>query len=218
MKVCREGWPFIFICGGLAAIAATVARWGEIRWLWGGAGILGVFAGFCLYFFRDPSRSIPRGEDLILSPADGRVLEVIEEKDAESGKAMQVVRIFLSLFDPHLQRSPIAGRIRRMRYTPGKFLDARDPQAAAVNEQNRIEIEVSQGQPIVVTQIAGFLARRIVAWVNQGQRVAAGDKLGLIRFGSQVDIGLPLEAMVMVKPGDRVRAGESVIGQYQRVG
>lgn len=210
MGIVREGWPFILGCLGVSGGFALAARLWGIGFFAFASGIFFLAAGFCAYFFRDPARTLPTGQGLILCPADGKVMEVVP--GTHEGKAVQIVRIFLSVFDPHLQRTPITGTVKKITYVKGKFLDARDPKAAFENEQNHILIE-GEGVSLVVTQIAGLIARRIVCWVNEGQAVKAGDKIGLIRFGSQVDIILPASANVKVKAGDVVTAGDLVLAQ-----
>jgi len=216
MRITKEGYPFIV--GTLAA--ALLFTWlafalqnGPLGWA---AGVVYGAAGFCAYFFRDPKRAIPSGDRLILSPADGKVVDVSEGKDPAWTEPVWVLRIFLSVFEPHLQRAPVAGTVRAIRYTKGKFLDARHPQAHFENEQNRLEISPSQlksAGPIVVTQIAGLIARRIVCWVNESQALQAGELFGLIRFGSQVDMVLPKSAQLKVKLGDHVKAGSTIIAE-----
>lgn len=215
MKIAKEGWPFI-----LGSAATAILFWilaASLRSTFFGflTGVNVLAALFCAYFFRDPARAIPAGDRWILSPADGKVMEVIEGRDPISTEPVWILRIFLSVFEPHIQRAPVAGRVRMIQYKKGKFLDARDPQAAFENEQNRIEISGSEGgKPlIVVTQIAGLIARRIVCWVKEGQMVAAGEQIGLIRFGSQVDMVLPKAATVRVKAGDHVTAGDTIIAE-----
>jgi phosphatidylserine decarboxylase len=165
---------------------------------------------FCLYFFRDPERDPAQDPSFILAPGDGRVLEVAEEKNARLGGNAKVVRIFLSIFDVHVQRSPISGRISEIEYRKGKFYDARHPSACLENERNSILIEGDHLKAVVV-QIAGFIARRIVCWVRQGEPVRIGGRLGLIRFGSQVDLFLPENVEICVKKGDRVAGGMTVV-------
>jgi phosphatidylserine decarboxylase len=225
MRIVREGWPFILGCliaSDLFLAGAIVLKSGILT---GIALIFFLATAFCAWFFRDPSRVIPAGDRLMLSPADGRILEIAERKDPVASDPVWVLRIFLSIFEPHLQRSPVAGKVRAIEYKKGKFLDARDPRAPFENEQNRIEIEPSpsalslQGEggqmpgegTIVVTQIAGLIARRIVCWVKEGQTVQAGERIGLIRFGSQVDVVMPKTARLRVKQGDFVTAGDTVL-------
>jgi len=164
------------------------------------------------YFFRDPDREIPTGEDLILSPADGRVLEVMPVHGEGYGEG-QVVRIFLAPWDVHVQRVPVSGRVIETNYKPGVFLDARSPRAAFMNESNSVIIESKQGR-VLVRQIAGFLARRIVCWVDSDDMVEAGERLGLIRLGSQTDIFIPSDVKIEVKRDDRVLGGVTIIGRW----
>jgi len=217
MKLCPEGWPFVIgpLCGALALMAVARNFHSITAGVFAGLAILA--AGFCAYFFRDPPRTIPKNDKLILSPADGKVMEIVETNDLTSTTPVQVIRIFLSVFDPHLQRMPVAGRVSRIQYTEGKFLDARDPRAAFENEQNRVVIDPDKSSnltsKVVVTQIAGLIARRIVCNVTEGQTLAAGDKIGLIRFGSQVDMIVPKNVVWKVRPGDRVLGGQTVLAE-----
>lgn len=214
MKIHKEGWPFVTGCLVAAGLAWFIANLWHSTLLGFISGILFLLMGFCAYFFRDPARVIPTHPKLVLSPADGKIMEIIEGKDPVSTEPSWILRIFLSVFDPHIQRAPVAGRIRAIRYKKGKFLDARDPQACFENEQNRIEIVKADGSaPVVITQIAGLIARRIVWWIKEGQEVKAGEQIGLIRFGSQVDMVLPKTAKLRVKAGDVVTAGDHVIAE-----
>jgi phosphatidylserine decarboxylase len=212
MRIVREGWPFILGCliaSDLFLAGAIVLKSGILT---GIAVICFLATAFCGWFFRDPARVIPPGDRLFLAPADGRILEIIEGKDPIATESVWILRIFLSVFEPHLQRSPVAGKVRAIKYKKGKFLDARDPKAPFENEQNRIEIIPDSGVPaLVVTQIAGLIARRIVCWVKEGQAVQAGERIGLIRFGSQVDVVMPKSARLRVKQGDFVTAGDTVL-------
>jgi phosphatidylserine decarboxylase len=214
MRIVREGWPFIIGCLVASDIFLLCAIFLKYRSCVVLAVVFLILTAFCAYFFRDPARVVPQDPKLVLSPADGKVLEVIEAKDSSSREPVWMIRIFLSVFDAHLQRSPMAGRVGRIQYTKGKFLDARDPKAHFENEQNRIEIESSDGaHRFVVTQIAGLIARRIVCWVKEGQTVQAGERMGLIRFGSQVDVVLPKTCRIKVKAGDVVRAGDGILAE-----
>ncbi len=214
MRIVREGWPFIL--GSLVAsdifLLCGIFLKSTIGIVF--AVLFFLATAFCVYFFRDPARVIPTGKNLILSPADGKILEIVEGKDPVSSGPVWILRIFLSIFEPHLQRSPVAGKIRKIDYKKGKFLDARDPKAPFENEQNRIEIVPNSGKAtLVVTQIAGLIARRIICWVKEGQTVQAGERIGLIRFGSQVDVVLAREARLRVKAGDFVTAGNTIIAE-----
>lgn len=202
MFIAKEGIPFIVVP---LAVGVALFFTGN-RWL-AGLGVVCVLASlFCAYFFRDPARTIPAGENLVLSPCDGTVMEVTEEN------GMKVIRMFLSVMNVHLQRSPVAGTVKSVEYRPGKCVPAMRPDAHIVNEQNVITIETPKGT-YIVKQIAGILARRVVSWVKAGDRLEKGQKIGLIKFGSQVDLHFPPDVRVMVKPGDVVVAGETILGE-----
>jgi phosphatidylserine decarboxylase len=213
VAIAREGFPFIIapFAAGLTLIiipfaAGLDAAYPALFLLCLALGIAAaVFALFCVFFFRDPKVKITAGENLILSPCNGTVLE-IEEKDSE-----RVLRVFLSIFNVHLQRSPVTGTVKSVEHRDGKFLAAWNPQAQALNEQNIIAIESAAGS-FVVRQIAGFLARRCVSRVKAGDALKAGDKIGLIKFSSQVDLHVPKKAEITVRPGDKVRAGVTPVG------
>jgi phosphatidylserine decarboxylase len=206
MKIAKQGWPFVigcFIAGSMFLELGQILKAVWPAWV-AGFGFLAAF--YCAFFFRDPRRVIPQGDRLILCPADGKIVEVAETNGT------WLVRIFLSVFDPHIQRVPQACTIKSIRYTEGKFLDARHPQAHFENEQNRLEL-MSGPVSITVIQIAGLIARRIVCWVKEGQTLAAGEQFGLIRFGSQVDMTFSGPADVKIKVGDRVKAGETIVAE-----
>jgi phosphatidylserine decarboxylase len=172
-----------------------------------------VFGGFCTYFFRDPEpdETVLSQEGVIVSPADGKILE-IGPVNGEGYGPGQVIRIFLSVFDAHTQRAPVSGQVRSVVYQPGMFLDARDHRAPFVNEQNSILIDSPVGL-VMVKQLAGLIARRIVCWVRSGHDVQAGDLIGLIRFGSQVDLYLPAGVVIKVKEGSRVYCAKTIVAE-----
>jgi phosphatidylserine decarboxylase len=209
MKIAKQGWPFVIGCFIAGSMLLEVGNILHAAWPVWGTALAYLGALYCAYFFRDPARTIPTGDGLILSPADGKILEIVEQNEA--GGSIRLVRIFLSIFDPHIQRAPMAATIRSISYTEGKFLDARHPQAHFENEQSRMDL--SARVPITVTQIAGLIARRIVVWVKEGQALKAGEQYGLIRFGSQVDITFTASARMRVQAGDRVKAGETVLAE-----
>lgn len=198
MNIAKEGLPFIAGAG-----IAGACLWFIVKPI----GII-VLAGavFFLYFFRDPHRNILQSDNGILAPADGKVMEIANEGN------IMVIRIFLSVFNVHIQRSPVAGMIKSVVYQPGKFLPAMNVGAHIVNEQNIFTVETPHGE-IVVRQIAGILARRVVSWVVPGQAVEAGQKIGIIKFGSQVDVAVPAAAQMLVKKGDHVIAGVTVLAR-----
>ncbi|MCL2144530.1 MAG: phosphatidylserine decarboxylase [Endomicrobia bacterium] len=202
MPIVKEGLPFILI-PLLIGLVLIFAGSGRILFI---AGILCILAAlFCVYFFRDPAIEITQGEGLILSPCNGTVLEVSENEKEK------VVRVFLSVLDVHLQRSPIDGKVTNVEYKPGKFLKAMEPEAHIVNEQNLITIENENGT-YMVKQVAGILARRCVSWVKAGDVLKTGDKIGVIKFSSQVDLHMPKNIDIKVKKDDKVVSGVTVFG------
>jgi phosphatidylserine decarboxylase len=167
--------------------------------------LLGVF---CFAFFRDPERVIPGDPGAVVSPADGRVVVVTDEPHAERpGKR---ISIFLAVWNVHVNRSPASGTITALDYQPGKFLAAMRAAASAQNEQNIFTLATSEGE-IICKQIAGYIARRVVAWKKPGDTVARGERIGLVRFGSRADVWLPASAKIVVKPGDHVAGGSSIL-------
>jgi phosphatidylserine decarboxylase len=165
-------------------------------------------AAFVAFFFRNPDRHIPEGNNLIVSPADGKVVKISQTNSWE-----QTISIFLNIFNVHVNRSPISGELQNVEYKRGKFKAAFDEEASRVNEQNVITIE-NQRIQIVVRQIAGLIARRVVCWKMKGCNLQRGELIGLIRFGSRVDVVLPRQVKISVKVGDKVRGGSSIIGEY----
>jgi phosphatidylserine decarboxylase len=206
MPIVKEGYPFI-LPPLLLGLIFIFANWGRISFLFGVLCLL--ISVFCLYFFRDPSIEITKGDNLILSPCNGMILE-INENETE-----KIIRVFLSVFDVHLQRSPVSGRVISVKHQPGKFLKAMDPQAHISNEQNIITIENESGK-YVVKQIAGILARRCVSWVKEGDILEAGDKIGLIKFSSQVDLHFPKSADIKVEEGEKVVSGVTVFAKLNK--
>ncbi len=175
--------------------------------------VFGLFF-FVLYFFRDPERIVPADEKIIVSAADGMVVDIVEmdEPDFKLGK-MKRVAVFLSVFDVHINRSPVEGRVKSTTYKAGDFLDVRHPDSSIRNECRSWYLETSHG-PVAVRQIAGLVARRIVAWSKEGDTVARGFRFGMIRFGSRTEVFLPLECTVLVKPGDRVQGAATPIARW----
>ncbi|HEV2489886.1 MAG TPA: phosphatidylserine decarboxylase family protein [Candidatus Acidoferrales bacterium] len=179
------------------------------RWWW--ATVLVVLGLFVIYFFRDPERRIPSDPEAVLSPADGRVVEIVDERSGDSpGKR---VSIFLSIFDVHVNRAPVAGKISRLEYKPGRFMAAWKGKASAENEQNLIAIQTPRGE-MTFKQIAGWVARRILFWKRLGDDVLAGERVGMIRFGSRVDVWLPASAEILVRRGQRVAGGATVLARW----
>ncbi|HUE51891.1 MAG TPA: phosphatidylserine decarboxylase [Terriglobales bacterium] len=197
----RDGYYY-----GLALIGAGILLGWLTRPAWAILPIL--LACFFLCFFRDPERAIPQEPDTLVSPADGKVTDISTVVVGQEKRLR--VSIFLSVFDVHVNRSPFAGVVRDIRYQSGKFLDARSPDCAEMNEQNIVTVE-GDGQTVVFKQIAGLLARRIVFYPKVGDRLVRGQRVGLIKFGSRTDVLFDAGARVNVKVGDRVKGGASVV-------
>ena len=205
-----EGYPFI---GGFA-LASLI-----LFWLWTPLGWLGTVATlWCAYFFRDPPRLTPIREGVVVAPADGRVSRLtnaVPPPELELGaRPLLRISIFMSVFDCHVNRSPVSGRIERMVYRAGKFLSADLDKASEDNERNALVIAAG-GVRIAVIQIAGLIARRIVPFVREGDAIAAGQRIGMIRFGSRVDVYLPEGARALVGEGQRAVAGETVLADLK---
>ncbi len=195
-----------YIYGLSLLVVAAVVAWATHSWLWAILPLL--LAAFFLWFFRDPTRQIPTGAGLIVSPGDGLVTETTQIATPEGPR--QRISIFLSVFDVHVNRSPIAGVLTSVRYQKGQYLNAMNPASADRNEQNIVTVR-GDGYEITFKQIAGLLARRIVFNPREGSSVERGQRVGLIKFGSRVDVVLPVEAVLAVKVGQRVRGGASVL-------
>jgi phosphatidylserine decarboxylase len=203
IPVAPEGWPFI-----LAPVAVACVLWA--LGLGVPAALLTGIALGCLFFFRDPERMAPTLPGAILAPADGRVVEVEEVADPFVGEGVRV-SIFLSPLDVHVNRSPIGGLVTEVKYRPGRFLAAYRGEASDVNERCTLHLQ-GEAARVTVTQVAGILARRIVCRPRPGDKLEQGERFGLICFGSRTDLLVPEGIEVRVRPGDRVRGGESVIG------
>jgi phosphatidylserine decarboxylase len=201
----RDGY---FYGLALIAVAAAVGL-ATSHWSWTALPLL--LAAFFLWFFRDPERVIPQEPGLIVSPADGRVTEVARIRTPQGDRYR--LSIFLSVFDVHVNRSPVEGLLREVRYRKGEYLNALDPASAVRNEQNLAVVDCAEGYTVSFTQIAGLLARRIVFNRRAGDRLERGERVGLIKFGSRTDVVMPGEAEVLVKVGDRVRGGASVLAR-----
>lgn len=197
--------PLLGVAGALFLI--RLPGWGLLPLL------LAVGVGF---FFRDPERAIPQGPGLVVAPADGRVM-VLRQGVAAEGEGpgpFSLVSIFLSVLDVHVNRAPYGGRVENLQYRRGRFVVAWREEASRVNEQAVIGLATPDG-PLMVKQIAGVLARRVVTWIRPGQEVKTGERIGLIRFGSRVDLLVPSRVALTVKVGDKVRGGETVVGVFR---
>lgn len=181
---------------------------------WPLALLLGILAAFMAFFFRDPERQPPSDPNVIVAPADGRVTRVRQVAEKSNEVSANVVSIFLSPLDVHINRAPIAGEITNVAYTRGKFLMATNENASLVNEQNALTIK-GERVTIVCKQIAGILARRIVCWKQPGERLALGERFGLIKFSSRTDVLLPADVEVVIAEGARVKGGTTIIGRIR---
>lgn len=204
IPVAAEGWPFII---PLAMVTALLFALG-----WRNTGIvLLVLTLFVLFFFRDPERAVPPGEDVVVSPADGRVIVIKDTYEPDYLKQdVKQISIFLSVFNVHVNRAPIGGSVEVVKYNPGKFHVASVDKASLVNEQTSMVIATGKNK-ILVKQIAGLIARRIVCYARPGDMIKTGERYGLIRFGSRVDMFLPKNAELRVKLGDKVGGARDVI-------
>jgi len=204
MRIAREGYPFILTPAFLALLALVAG--------WKGTGlVLGLLSLPFIGFFRDPERKPPAGEGLILSPADGRVVKIgPSEKEGPGTK----ISIFLSPLDVHINRAPVGGKVEEVRYQSGRFFAAYKDEASENNERNALKIVDAKGRILKVVQVAGVLARRIVCHVKKGDSLQQGQRLGLIMFGSRVDLFLPETSHVKVAVGQHVKGGETIIGRF----
>ncbi len=200
-----EGWPFILVPAGVALLLYLLG-WPKVAL---GVGLLALFM---LYFFRDPERIPPERPGAVLAPADGKVVEIREVTDHFVGPGRQV-SIFLSPLDVHVNRAPVGGLVVGVEYRAGRFLPAYRAEASEVNERATVHLQ-GQDVRVTVTQIAGVLARRIVCRLRGGEKLQAGERFGMIRFGSRVDLVLPRSVRMEARAGDRVRGGESIIGVF----
>ena len=212
-KVARDA--YLFLSGGVGASIVLLAAGIIFRndWLFWGVGLCGVFVGCVIFFFRDPERVISAGENDVVSPADGKVAAVVREHNSEffQGEVIRV-SIFLSVFNVHINRIPFTGTAAYYRYIPGAFLAAFKEEASQRNERTIVGITRGSSK-VAFKQIAGIIARRIVCTVQEGQKVTAGERCGLIKFGSRVDVLLSLDAEVIIKKGQRVYGGLTIIGR-----
>ncbi|HEY3130506.1 MAG TPA: phosphatidylserine decarboxylase family protein [Acidobacteriota bacterium] len=202
MKIVADAYRFLIPLLLIAILFAFLRQYGL-------AAAAAILALFVIFFFRDPEREIPAKDGMIVSPADGKVVRIATGK----GNLPLQVSIFLSVFDVHVNRAPIEGRVTRMEHRKGSFKAAFDDAASLENERNIVDIE-GGNHSVEVVLIAGLIARRIVSWISPGDRLERGQRIGLIRFGSRVDLFLPRDVELHVKKGDHVRGGASIIGKF----
>ena len=205
----REGLPFIAIAGAVAVVGLFL--WQPLFW------IAAIVAAWVVYFFRDPPRVTPVDPDLVVSPADGRISAVVVgTPPAELGLGPDPrlrISVFMNVFDCHVNRAPLAGRVAKIAYRPGKFINAELDKASEDNERNGIVLDTAHG-PVGVVQIAGLVARRILCYVAEGDDLAPGERIGMIRFGSRLDVWLPPSTPALVAEGQTAIAGETVLARF----
>jgi phosphatidylserine decarboxylase len=208
--IAREGWPFLAIAL-ILAISATVwcAAWSIPVW---------IIALFVLQFFRDPPREIPQTVGAVLSPADGRVIKVERAQDPYGQREAILISVFMNVFNVHSNRSPVDGKIEQVQYFPGKFVNADLDKASLENERNAIVLRTADAQTVTFVQVAGLIARRILCYVKAGDVLTRGQRYGFIRFGSRVDVYLPVDADVKVSIGDKVSATTTILAMLPQNG
>ena len=203
--IAREGWPFVLGSLGAAVIVWAVADFGWSLPFW-------LLAIFVVQFFRDPPREVPQQANAVLAPADGRIVKVEKAHDPYTGRDALLISVFMNVFNVHSNRSPVDGTVERVEYSRGSFVNADLDKASTENERNAIVIHLD-GERITVVQVAGLIARRILCYVKAGDRLARGQRYGFIRFGSRVDVYLPLTARPRVAVGDRVAATSTILAE-----
>ena len=209
IPIVREGMPFV---AGAAVLTggAWLAGWTIPTCLFGTLTL------FTAWFFRNPARKVPTQAGIVVSPGDGKVIAIDREFEPRYIKDASIrVSIFLNVFDVHVNRIPCAGTVEDIVYQPGKFVAANKPEATIQNEQNALCLKTTEGVKVLCVQVAGLIARRIVCWLMAGARVATGERYGLIRFGSRMDLYLPATSTIRVSVGDRVKGGETIVGELR---
>lgn len=201
--IAQEGWPFIAIAVALLVIAAAISLWLAIPFA--------IIFIFVLQFFRDPQREVPAGDNLVLSPADGRIVAIDSVKDPYSGRDALKISVFMNVFNVHSNRMPVDAAVDSIEYFPGKFFNASLDKASEQNERNAMQLTTPDGQQMTVVQVAGLVAKRILCYVEPGNHLEAGDRYGFIRFGSRVDLYLPTTAKPKVIIGEKVQATATVL-------
>lgn len=209
MPIVQEGIPFVGTAGGLT-LACGWLDWPV------GAVVFSALTLFTAWFFRNPRRTIPQEPGLIVAPGDGKIVAIDEEYEPRFLKERSIrLSIFLNIFDVHVNRIPCEGTVEDVVYQPGRFVAANRPDAGLRNEQNALMLRTAGGAKVLCVQVAGLIARRIVCWASPGEVVQRGERFGLIRFGSRMDTFLPLSTVLRVAVGDRVKGGETVLGELR---
>ncbi len=204
----KEGWPFIAIAFFVALFATLFFGAGVVSFLcW-------LVLAFVVQFFRDPPRAVPAGAGLILSPADGRIVKVERVRDPYGERDAMLISVFMNVFNVHSNRSSIDGTVTHVQYSPGLFVNADLDKASTENERNAVVLMTPQGHMVTLVQVAGLIARRILCYVSVGDKLSRGQRYGFIRFGSRVDVYLPVDAVVKVAPGDTVAATSTVLATF----
>ena len=206
--IAKEGWPFLG-----AATAASVLVTLKFGFLW--ASPLWILTLFILQFFRDPPRVVPPGETNVLSPADGRIVAIEPVDDPYLNRRALKISVFMNVFNVHSNRAPVDGLVKQRWYNPGAFVNAALDKASVENERNALWIQTPSGQDVTCVQVAGLIARRILCYVEPGAVLQRGQRYGFIRFGSRVDVYLPLDAQARVVIGEKVSATETILAQLQ---
>jgi phosphatidylserine decarboxylase len=206
--IAREGWPFL----GASFAAALLATWFGGWW----SAPFWIVAAFVLQFFRDPPREVPQGEALVLSPADGRIVQVGPARDDYLKRDALKISVFMNVFNVHSNRSPVDGTVEAVLYFPGRFVNADLDKASTDNERNALHLRTPEGEDVACVQVAGLIARRILCYTREGERLARGQRYGFIRFGSRVDVYLPSGSSPRVAIGDKVRATCTVLAHLPR--
>lgn len=204
--IAREGWPFI----GFTLLAAVAVQFAA-GWIW--AAPLWLMFIFCVQFFRDPPRPIPGDAHSILSPADGRIVAIEPVRDPWLERDALKISVFMNVFNVHSNRSPVDGEVKQRWYHPGRFINADLDKASTENERNALWLHTRTGHDITCVQVAGLIARRILCYVEAGKPLTRGERYGFIRFGSRVDLYLPLDTRIKVAIGDKVRASATVLAE-----
>jgi phosphatidylserine decarboxylase len=201
----REGWPFIAASAGASLVVMLFAGWWSLP-LW-------LLTVFVIQFFRDPPREVPAQANAVLSPADGRIVKVEKARDPYTDRETLLVSVFMNVFNVHSNRSPVDGTVERVEYIPGKFVNADLDKASIENERNVLVVRLNSGERVTVVQVAGLIARRILCYVKTADALVRGQRYGFIRFGSRVDVYLPLSARPRVAMGDMVYATTTVLAE-----
>ena len=205
--IAREGWPFLAIAVIVALLVNVFAGvWSIPFW---------IIAVFVLQFFRDPARTIPQKENAVLSPADGRIVVVEKAQDPYVGREALKISVFMNVFNVHSNRAPVDGKIEKVEYFPGKFVNADLDKASIENERNALTITAANGQTVTCVQVAGLIARRILCYVKAEDQLARGQRYGFIRFGSRVDVYLPVGSRPRVSIGEKVSASSTVLAELE---